>query len=327
MNLPLKTFYTLDEAVRLFHGLFPQRLDIDDSYFFQLAIKGYIRLGIFKDQSHEKNHLESGTLNFDWYEWKEDPELLIEHVKAVTYCLSTIEEEGSILILHDGYIKNLFLRGEISLREARFDNLFSLEHSEFCIKDQILKDLFFFEYADKLRYHNFYESIFYSDSTHRLHYVFNEEDGNYYVPSMDHEIPDWITGFWFDRFADNNYEDKDKFSDRMIKKQECLIFGEDLQLLLDGKHREPIENTSRIKENNVEAVKEQIKLHPKRANSINQIIYALTKMADLDLSQHQSAYTQLEAFCNNRGIEIPKKDTSGNLFKEIYRAFNVENSK
>ncbi|MFX6057180.1 hypothetical protein ABTF11_05690 [Acinetobacter baumannii] len=321
MNLPLKTFYTIDEAVKLFQGLSPQRLDIEDSYFLQLAIKGHIRLGIFKDPSHEKSHLSSGTLNFDWYEGTEDPELLIEHVKAVTYCLSTIEEEGSILILHDAYIKDLFLRGEISLSEVRFDNLFSLEHSEFCIKDQILNDLFFFEYVDKLRYHNFYESIFYSNSTHSLHYVFNEEDGNYYVPSMEHEVPDWVTGFWFDRFADN-YEDKDKFSDRMIKKEECLIFGEDLQLLLDGKHREPIQNVSRIKKNNMEVVKEQIKQHPKRANSINQIIYGLAKMADLDLSQHQSAYTQLEAFCNSNGIEIPGKDTCGNLFREAHRKFN-----
>lgn len=119
MNLPLKTFYTIDEAVKLFQGLSPQRLDIEDSYFLQLAIKGHIRLGIFKDPSHEKSHLSSGTLNFDWYEGTEDPELLIEHVKAVTYCLSTIEEEGSILILHDAYIKDLFLRGEISLSRGK----------------------------------------------------------------------------------------------------------------------------------------------------------------------------------------------------------------
>lgn len=326
MNLPLKSFYTLDEAVRLFHGLFPQRVDIDHSYFLQLGIKGYIRLGVFKDPSHEKSHLECGTLNFDWYEWKEDPALLIEHIKAVDYCLATIEEEGSILILHASYIVNLLIRGEISLREIRFDNLFSLGNSEFCIPDELLSDLSFFEYADKLRFYNFYESIFYSNSTNSIHYVFNEEDSNYYVPSREHEVSDWMSGYWFDRFADN-YEDKDKFSDRMIKKEECLIFGEDLQLLLDGKHREPIENNSRIKKNNVEVAKEQIKLHPRRANSINQLIYALTKMADLDLSQHQSAYTQLEAFCNSKGIEIPKKDTSGNLFKEIYRAFNAENSK
>lgn len=321
MNIPLKTFYTIDEAISLFHGIFPQRLDIDDSYFFQLAIKGYIRLGIFKDPSHEKNHLQSGTLSFDAYEWAETPELLIKHVKSVTYCLSTIEEEGSILILHGGYIVDLFLRGEISLREVRFDNLFSLAHSEFCITDEILNSLFFFEYADKLRYHNLYESIFYSDSTNSLHYVFNEEDGNFYVPSMEHEVPDWITGFWFDRFADN-YEDKDKFSDRMIKKEECLIFGEDLQLLIDGKHREPIEQITRIKSKSEVTTEEQIKLHPKRANSINQIVYALAKMADLDLSQHQSAYTQLEAFCSTAGIKIPEKDTSGNLFKDAYNKAN-----
>lgn len=326
MNLPLKTFYTIDEAVSLFRGLFPQRFDIDASYFFQLGIKGYIRFGIFSNPSHEKDYLKSGILNFDWYEWKDDPELLIEHVKAVTYCLTTIGEKGSILILHNYYINDLLLSGEIGLSEVRFDNLFSLENSEFCIEEKILKDLFFFEYADKLRYHNLYESIFYSDSTNSLHYVFNEDDGNCYVPSKEHDITDWRAGYWFDRFADN-YEDKDKFSDRIIKKEECLIFGEDLQLLLDGKHLKPINGVSRIKNSSGEGVKEQTRIHPRRANSINQIVYALAKMADLDLSQHQSAYTQLEAFCNSKGIEIPKKDTSGNLFKEIYRVFNTENSK
>ena len=54
----------------------------------------------------------------------------------------------------------------------------------------------------------------------------------------------------------------------------------------------------------------------------HQIVYALAKMADLDLSQHQSAYTQLEAFCGNNGIEIPAKDTCGNLFKDAYVKLN-----
>lgn len=321
MNLPLKTFYTIDEAVSLFRGLFPQRLDIDDSYFFQLGIKGYIRLGIFKDPNHNKHGIENGTLCFDWYEWAEDPEILIKHVKSVTYCLSVLEQDGSILILHNDCIKELYLRGEQELCNTRFDNLFSLENSEFCIPDEILEDLFFFEYADELTQSNLYEHIFYSDSTNSLYFVFNEDDGNYYVPTMEHEVTDWMSGYWFNRFADR-YEDKDKFSDRKIKKEECLIFGEDLQLLFDGKHREPIQRISRIKSNNAVTVKEQIKQHPKRANSINQIIYGLAKMADLDLSQHQSAYTQLEAFCNSNGIEIPGKDTCGNLFREAHRKFN-----
>ncbi|NCI78941.1 hypothetical protein [Acinetobacter kanungonis] len=322
MNLPLKTFYCLDEAASLLRGLYPQRLDIDDSYFFQLAIKGHIRLGVFKDLDQDKSHIENGTLNFDWYEGTEDQVLLIKHVKSVTYCLSTIEEEGSILILSDGSVRDLYLKGEQAICDTRFDNLFSLTNSEFCIPEEILKDLFFFQYADKLRFHKLYESIFYSDSTNSIYFVFNEDDGNYYVPTEDHEVPDWVCGFWFDRFA-NSYEDEDKFSDRKIKKEECLIFGEDLQLLIDGKHREPIEFNSRIKGVNTEAVKEQVRLHPKRASSINQIIYGLAKMADLDLSQHQSAYTQLEAFCSGHGIKIPEKDTCGNLFKDAYRKFNT----
>jgi len=322
VTLPLKTFYQIDEAVSLFRGLFPQRVDIDHSYFFQLAIKGYIRLGIFKDPSHKKYGRENGTLNFDWYEGTENPELLIKHVKSVKYCLSVIEQDGAILILHDGDIKNLYLKGEQKISNTRFDNLFSLESSEYCIPDEILKDLFFFEYADKLNYSNLYEGIYYSESTNAIHYVLNEDDGKYYIPSTE-QPADWKASFWFNRFADN-FTDEEKFSDRIIKKEDCLILGEDLQLLLNGKHRNPIEETKRIKNNSIPLHEEKTKLHPKRANSINQIIYALAKMADLDLSQHQSAYTQLEAFCSQNGIEIPGKDTSGNLFKETYRTFSSQ---
>ncbi|MFC6166659.1 hypothetical protein [Acinetobacter terrestris] len=314
MNLPLKTFYKIDEAINLFRGLFPQRYDIDESYFFQLGSKGYIRLGLFKNLAHNNNSVVDGTLDFDWYEKVEDPKVSIKHIKSLNYCLNTIEEDGSILILNNNSVRNLYFRDEIELSDARFDNLYSLQNSEFCIPEDILKDLFFFRYADKLRGFQLYEHIFYSASTNSIYFIFNEEDGFGYIPQNGDEISDWVVGSWFNRFAES-YDDKEKFSDRKIKKEECLIFGEDLQLLLDGKHREPIENILRFESDRGEIVKEQVKINTKRLNSINKIVFALANKAQLDLSNHITAYEKLKNYCDINNLELPNKDTCGNLFK------------
>lgn len=258
----------------------------------------------------------------------EDTELLIKHNIAIVSCLIACESHAVILVLSETDILHLYFENHISLSDLMFDNVFSLERSKFLIEDEIIKDLFLFKYTDKLTMFDLYENIFYSKCRGEVHYVFNEEDGNYYTPDHDADgfEDDWKFSYWFKQ-SPTKFTDEEKFSDRIIKKEECLIFGEDLQLLMDGKHRESIEAEYRkpeIKAKNLPEI--QSKPHPKRTNSINKIVYALARMADLDLSQHQSAYTQLEAFCAQQNIAIPGKDTSGNLFKEIHRSFKSKNS-
>ncbi|QOW44426.1 MULTISPECIES: hypothetical protein [Acinetobacter] len=323
MSLPLKTFYTLDEAVRLFHSLFPQRVDIDVNYFLMLGIKQFIRLAIKKSDIcvDDKN----GVINLDNYEGSDDPDEIIEHIAIIRDLLSCCDEKTSFLVVNESYIEDFIFYNEINLNEIRFDNFYSVLNNYFPIPNEYIAKLGFFSFANKLHYSKLYDMAMFSKKRKIILDRKDLEANGYPLVDEDYLKDDWAVGFWFK--DSSALTESDYIEDITIKTDDLYLFGEDLQLLLDGKHREPIENNSRIKKNNVEVAKEQIKLHPKRANSINQIIYALAKMADLDLSQHQSAYTQLEAFCNNRGIEIPKKDTSGNLFKEIYRAFNLENSK
>lgn len=319
MNLPLKTFYTIDQAVGLLHALYPQRVDIDRDYLLMLGIKGYIRIAIQKETITNGG---VGTIVMDSYEGSSDINETIEHIKITRNLFNASEEVNSLFVITGSYLDDLLYEKSFPLKEIHFDNIYSTLNNYFTIPDQYLEKLGFFSFANNVHPHELYDIVMYSTNKEQIWFT---EDflAKGYPPREEND--DWSIAFWF---KDNmDYNKLNLSNDLIVKNDDLCVFGEDLQLLLDGKHREPIGNNYKIKKNNIEAASEQLTLHPRRANSINQIIYALTKMADLDLSQHQSAYTQLEAFCNSKGIEIPKKDTSGNLFKEIYRAFNTENSK
>ena len=140
-------------------------------------------------------------------------------------------------------------------------------------------------------------------------------------PKVEEE-EDWKVAYWFNENFDSNIDVSEFQSEREICRDDFLILGEDIELILNGQKRELAVKHPRKHLNKRSCLELDVKPHPKRANSINQVIYGLAKMADLDLSQHQSAYTQLEAFCNSNGIEIPGKDTCGNLFRDAHRKFN-----
>ena len=109
-------------------------------------------------------------------------------------------------------------------------------------------------------------------------------------------------------------------SEREIHKDNCLILGEDLQLLINGKCREPITKHPRKRLDKTNYSEHDLKLHPKRENSINKIILALSEKAGLDLSNHMTAYEKLDAFAKNNELSLPNKDTCGRLFKSAFES-------
>ncbi|EMU07376.1 hypothetical protein AWC45_10290 [Acinetobacter baumannii] len=61
--------------------------------------------------------------------------------------------------------------------------------------------------------------------------------------------------------------------------------------------------------------------------SINKIIYALANMANIDISQPQAAFSQLQLYCEKNNLELPNKDTCGKAFKDAKYYFDNFNSK
>ncbi|WP_035365028.1 hypothetical protein [Acinetobacter brisouii] len=61
--------------------------------------------------------------------------------------------------------------------------------------------------------------------------------------------------------------------------------------------------------------------------SINKIIYALASMANIDISQPQAAFAQLQLYCERNNLELPNKDTCGKAFKDAKYYFDNFNSK
>lgn len=324
MNLPLRIFYTLKEASTVLNGRL-KSTEINEDYFLHLGVRGEVRLGIFANPNFEDNNY--GVLYSDFFEF-EDSEL-IENIKAITATVVTVNEVGSILFLSNNTIKDIYFNKSIQLKNAFFNNSYSIESQEFSVNGNLEEKFSCCEYYDKLMTLNFMDIVFYSEKHNAMQST--NMHGEYFIyPEMEGEEEDdddWKLGNWFNKNFDLN-QDMSKFqSEREICIDDILILGEDLELILNGQKRELIVKHPPKRINNTSHSNIDSKPHHKRANSINQIVYALAKMADLDLSKHQSAYTQLEAFCDSQGIEIPAKDTCGNLFKDAYIKSNTKNSK
>lgn len=321
MNLPLKIFYTLREASAVLNERL-KTTEINEDYFLHLGIRGDIRLGIFAKPNFEDS--DYGVLYSDYFEFEDSN--AVENLKAINTTAMTTNEVGSILILNNGTIKDIYFNKSIQLEDAYFENSYSIESQEFSVKGSLEKNFSCCKYFDKLKTLDFLDIAFYSEKFNAIHNV-GIRDEYLKFPEVEEDDDDWKVGYWFNENFDINQNMSEFQSKREICIDDFLILGEDLELILNGQKREPVINHPRKRIEGVSHSGNEIKLHPKRANSINQIVYALAKMADLDLSQHQSAYTQLEAFCGNKGIEIPAKDTCGNLFKDAYVKLNKQNSK
>lgn len=312
MNLPLKTFYTIDQAVRLLQALYPQRVDIDRDYLLMLGIKGYIRIAIQKETITNGG---VGTIVMDSYEGSGDMNEVIEHIKIIRNMLNTSEEVNSLFVITGSYLDDLLYERSFPLKEIHFDNIYSTLNNYFTIPDQYLEKLGFFSFANNVHFHELYDIVMYSTNKAQI-WLAEDFLAKGYPPREEND--DWSTAFWF---KDNmDFNKLNLSNDLIVKNDDLCVFGEDLQLLFDGKHREPIGNNYKIKKNNIEAVKEQLKLHPKRESSINKIILALSKKAGLDLSNHMTAYEKLDAYAKNNELPLPNKDTCGKLFKSAFES-------
>ena len=311
MTLPLKIYYTLKEA-SLFLNEQLNRTDIDESYFLQLGIKGAIRLGISVKQDQKDD--SAGSIYSDYFEFDESK--LVEYVVALKSCISAINSTGAILILNASDIKDIYFNIHNGLRDAYFDNIYSLDRQIFCIPDEIQNDFYCFKYADKINFFEYVEPVHYSRKHNAIHYLFENEKTLMSLPKIEKNDDDWRSGFWFNReFNYNDVKDKDLYSDRKINKEDCLILGEDIELLLSGKQRQSIENCPPKRKDKTSQTDLDFKMHPKRESSINKIVLALASKAQLDLSNHITAYEKLKNHCDNSGMDLPNKDTCGNLFK------------
>lgn len=312
-NLPLKIFYTLKEASVVLN----ERLntaEIDEDYFLHLGMKENIRLGVFAKPDFVENDI--GVLHSDWLEFDESES--IENLKTVDTIVHTLNEVGAILILHNSSVKDIYFHRSTKLENSYFDNVYSIDSQECAIVGKLEKDYSYSQFFDKLEVQEFFEHVFYSEKHNAIYQPERRSDFLCYPPDEGKD-DDWRIASWFSRDFDYSTQFMKQFqSEREIGKEDCLVLGEDLELILDGKKREPVIKHPRKRLDHINKKEFNDKLHPKRANSINQIIYGLAKMADLDLSQHQSAYTRFDAFCSKHGIEIPAKDTCGNLFKEAH---------
>lgn len=315
-HLPLKIFYTLKEASIVLNERL-KTTEINEDYFLHLGMKGDIRLGIFANPSFSEG--ESGVLYSDWFDFNESE--AINNLKAINATVANLNEVGAILILNTGSVKDIYFNSFIKLNEAYFDNVYSIDTLEFAVNGDLEENFNCSKFFDKLPVLDFFSPVFYSDKHNVIHDIGMREE---YLSFPEHEEDDdWKVAYWFNEDFDINKQDMSNFqSEREICRDEFLILGEDMELILNGKKRGLVVKHPRKHLNKISYSEFDVKPHPKRANSINQIIYGLAKMADLDLSQHQSAYTQLEAFCNSNDIEIPGKDTCGNLFREAHRKFN-----
>lgn len=310
MTLPLKIYYTIKEA-SIFLNEHLNRSDIDDSYFLQLGMKGAIRIGIFSNVDQREQ--TTGSIYSKFFEF--DDSNAVRIAEALSSCTSALFVTGTILILNSSDVKEILFDMHDGLSSAYFDNVYSLDAQEFCIPEEIQKDFYCFQYADKLNPLLYLERVFYSKKHNEIEYIFDNERVFMTLPEVE-ENDDWRSGFWFNRqFGYDAVGNEDLFSDRKINKEDCLIFGEDIELLLKGQQRQKFTEHPLRQKFQINEVEIEPKINSKRANSINKIVFALANKAQLDLSNHITAYERLKRHCDINDIDLPNKDTCGNLFK------------
>lgn len=118
-----------------------------------------------------------------------------------------------------------------------------------------------------------------------------------------------------------------------FKLDDLLILRDDIEVLKKGESRKiressfyksPLEKQERDSQKIQHIISNK---HVISGKSINKIIYALASIANLDLSQPQAAFTQLQLYCEKNNLELPNKDTCGKAFKDAKYYFDNFNSK
>lgn len=313
MTLPFKIYYTLKEA-SIFLNEHLKRSDIDENYFLQLGIKGDVCLGVFAKPDLLCGDTDTGVLYPDCFGFDFNESKIIDGIEAIHSTVLTLNEAGAILILNSGSVKDIYFNSILKLKDTYFNNAYSIDTQEFCVKGELEESFQCCKFFDKLEVLDFFDLVYYSRKHNAISAGYSRGCKSLSFPEIEDE-DDWKIAYWFNQNFDANTDMNIFQSNREINKDNCLILGEDIELLLNGKKRVPIEKHPRKRLNQAHHLEQDLKLHPKREASINKVILALAEKASLDLNAPQTAFEKLKSFCDERNIEIPNKDTCGNLFK------------
>lgn len=299
--LPLKPYYSLSEAHHLLSGSI-ERTDINENYFLTMGIIKVLRIAIKSSHKAEDN---IGCIFYDNFERVDDIENDLDQAKIISLTALAFDEPDLLLVIDKDSLSSIFHYGSISLSEAYFNNVYSLKNKKFYISNKYSNELDGFKYSDKLPTSELYSPAIGLVKQKKVVLAPQDEHGNYLYPEECNQEDDWQTLFVPNLNA-AYYSDKEIFSHRVISLDDLYIFGEDLEQLIKGDKKE---------ERGREESKDKA-LNSRRENSLLQIIYALAHKLSLSLNEPQKSYNELARYCQLQDIELPKKDTVGEIFKK-----------
>lgn len=360
--LPSKSAYSLEEACKELN-LFFNRDDIDIKYLLDLVHQGHIWLHA---KFSKEDYLFVLPMDWELdQKFENENEQIIEEIiffnKMLTYqniynrmgdydlylkvCISSAFDflrnkefvNPLILDIYDpcecfylyenylgadsGYHLDLIKKPEKLTRDECFNTVL-INHSEKT-------------YIKKMSYFDVYDEVFSGTEFANQYYEFSEVREIVGIQNQHAEDriqkfkwkDEWATYYWY---GDNKLENFEK----QYKLEDIYVLKEDIDFLKKGESRKIRERNDyvspHLKRGNKRS--DHLKLTYTSKNSIstksmNKIIYALANMANLDLSQPQSAFAQLLLYCEKNNFELPNKDTCGKAFKDAKYYFDNFNSK
>lgn len=299
--LPLKPYYSLSEANHLLSGSI-ERTDINENYFLTMGIIKVLRIAIKSSHKVEDN---IGCIFYDNFERIDNLENDLDQAKIISSIAMAFDEPDVLLVIDVDGLSSIFNYGSISLSEMFFNNVYSLKNKKFYISNKYSNELDGFKYSDKLSTSELYSPAIGLVKQNKVVLAPQDEHGNYLYPEECNQEDDWQTLFVPNLNA-AYYSDEEIFSHRVISLDDLYIFGEDLEQLIKGDKKE---------ERGREESKDKA-LNSRRENSLLQIIYALAHNLSLNLNEPQKSYNELARYCQLQDIELPKKDTVGEIFKK-----------
>lgn len=300
-NLPLKPYYSLSEAENLLRSNI-ERPDINENYFLTMGIIGDLRIAI---KPSFKSEDEIGCIFYEDLERINNIHNNLEQAQIISLIAMTFDGPDVLLTLDKEDLSNIFHYRSINLSEIVFNNVYSLKNHKFYISDEYSNELDGFKYSDKLSVQKLYSPAAGLKKQNKLVLAPQDKHGNYLYPEECNQEDDWQTLF-APSLNVANYSDEEIFSHRIISLDDLYIFGEDLEQLIKGNKKE--EQRHQVSKDKA--------LNSRRESSLLQIIYALAHNLSLNLEEPQKSYNKLARYCQLQDIELPKKDTVGEIFKK-----------
>lgn len=305
--LPLKPYYSLSEAHHLLSGSI-ERTDINENYFLTMGIIKVLRIAI-KSSHKAKDNI--GCIFYDNFERVDNIENDLDQAKIISSTALAFDEPNLLLIIDKDSLSSIFHYGSISLSEAYFNNVYSLQNKKFYISNEYSNELDGFKYSDKLSTSELYSPAIGLVKQNKVVLAPQDEHGNYLYPEECNLGDDWQTLFVPNLNA-THYSDEEIFSHRIISLDDLYIFGEDLERLIKGDKKE---------ERGRQESKDK-PLSSRRENSLLQLIYALAHKLSLDLDHPYTAYEKIANHCQLHNIELPKEDTVVDILKNAAKKIN-----